>query len=76
MPIVHDDYNIEKLKAAIAQDKEIIAVIIHVLANIKPDAKLNKLKALCFIITQYLRIVIPITQNKLLKNSIISYIFM
>lgn len=46
MPIEHDDYNIDKLKVAIAQDKEIIALIIHVLANIKPDAKLNKLKAL------------------------------
>jgi superfamily II DNA or RNA helicase len=46
MPIVHEQYNIEKLKAAIAQDKHIIALIIHVLANIKPDAKLNKLKAL------------------------------
>jgi superfamily II DNA or RNA helicase len=39
-------YNIDKLKAAIAQDKEIIALISHVLTNIKPDAKLNKLKAL------------------------------
>jgi ERCC4-related helicase len=46
MPIVHDDYNIDRLKAAIAQDKEIIELIIHVLVNIKPDAKLNKLKAL------------------------------
>lgn len=46
MSIVHEQYNIAKLKTAIAQDKEIIALIIHVLANIKPDAKLNQLKAL------------------------------
>ena len=46
MPIVHEHYNIEKLNAAIAQDKHIIGLIIHVLANIKPDAKLDKLKAL------------------------------
>ncbi|MBL0047513.1 MAG: DEAD/DEAH box helicase family protein [Bacteroidetes bacterium] len=46
MTIEHEDYNIERLKAAIAQDKEIIQLILHVLTNIKPDAKLNKLKAL------------------------------
>ena len=46
MPIVQEDYNIEKLQDAIAQDKQIIALIIHVLENINPDAKLNKLKEL------------------------------
>lgn len=46
MLIVPEEYNIEALKAAIKQDKEIIALITHVLANIKSDAKLNKLKAL------------------------------
>ena len=46
MPIIHDEYDIERLKAAIAQDKEIIELIIHVLVNINPDAKLDKLKAL------------------------------
>lgn len=46
MLIVPEEYNIEALKAAIKQDKEIIALITHVLANIKSDAKLTKLKAL------------------------------
>ena len=44
--IVQEDYDIDKLKAAIEQDKEITNLIIHVLANINPDAKLNKLKEL------------------------------
>lgn len=46
MPIVLEEYNIDKLKKAITQDKEIIELILHVLYNIKPDAKLNKLREL------------------------------
>ncbi len=46
IPIVHEDYNIDTLNAAINQDKEIIELIIHVLGNINPDSKLNKLKDL------------------------------
>lgn len=46
MPIVHEEYHIEKLTVAINQDKEIIKLILHVLENIQPDAKLNQLKSL------------------------------
>lgn len=46
MPIVHEEYHIEKLRAAVKQDKEIIALILHILENIQPDAKLNQLTSL------------------------------
>jgi superfamily II DNA or RNA helicase len=46
IPISLGDYDVDRLKSAIEQDKEITTLIVHVLTNIKPDAKLNKLKTL------------------------------
>lgn len=44
--IDHKDYNINKIKAFILQDKEIINIIKSVLNDIKVDTKINKLKLL------------------------------
>lgn len=44
--IEHVDYNIEKISSFIKQDQEILDVIKKVLADIKIDTKLNRLKTL------------------------------
>lgn len=46
MEIEHSDYDISRIKDSIRQDKEIIGLITSVLADIKEDTKLNRLKEL------------------------------
>lgn len=44
--ICHDDYRIERIRAFIQQDKEIIALLREVLAEVREDSKLETLKQL------------------------------
>lgn len=44
--IEHDDYNVKNIRLFIQQDQKILGIIKNVLADIKVDTKLNRLKAL------------------------------